>query len=469
MKTAIYIPRGQDDNTTPSLGPLYLLAVLEKNGFEIRLFDERIDGAALDKLISFKPEILGVSAVTPAFLPGLAAACKIKQLFPGTAVVFGGAHATALPKEVIKEAAVDYVLTGESEYTFLALCKKIRAGEASQSSLSEINNLYFKKEGRAFGSDRTCYLTEAEIDALPYPAFHAMDLEKYFSNTQAHGLFRRGKRILPVMSARGCPSQCTFCQRMMGEKIRARNVGSIISEIRHLAENYGIDEVYFEDDNFTAQKNRALEILEKISSIEPRLYLKFANGIRADLIDGELLKAMKKANVYSISFGIESGSKATLKKMKKNLNLEKARENVALAKSLGFLVGSNCIIGYPHETREDVLESLEFFKSLKLDSMAIVNLIPYPGTEVRKLCEAEGLLTEEAGDWNNYYFSINDPIPLIETEQLSKKQLVELVHKAYRSIYLDPKWIIKSLRHLTLKQIVKGAGTLLFGGERKVN
>lgn len=234
-----------------------------------------------------------------------------------------------------------------------------------------------------------------------------------------------------------------------------------MSEIRHLVDKYNVDEIYFEDDNFTIRHDRALDILNRIARFRPKIYVKFANGLRADLIDKEILKAMKEANVYSLSFGIESGCEATLEKMKKKLNLRRARENILLAKSMGFLVGSNCIIGYPTETAKDVQESLDFFLNLPLDSMAIVNLIPFPGTEVRAICEKEGYLTEESSNWDNYYFSINNPIPLIESPSLSKKELGNLINKAYRRMYFRPKWVLNSLKHVSLKQAVKGALRML--------
>jgi radical SAM superfamily enzyme YgiQ (UPF0313 family) len=179
------------------------------------------------------------------------------------------------------------------------------------------------------------------------------------------------------------------------------------------------------------------------------------------MVDKEVLEAMRRARAYSLSFGIESGSPATLAEMKKHLDLGKAKENVFLAKSMGFLVGANCIIGYPGETVDDITESLDFFFGLPLDSMAIVNLVPFPGTEARELCEREGYLTEAAQDWDNYYFSINRPIPLIETPQLSREELVRAVRRAYRRMYLRPRWLARAVGQLSPRQILHGAAIML--------
>ena len=467
MRIAFYVPPIPDENRTPQLGPLYLLAVLEQHGFEGRLFDARIDRRAFSQLLDFKPEVVGVSAVTPGYLGGLSVAKKLKEVLPDVPIVFGGPHPTSLPREVAAEPAVDYVVVGEGEVTFLDLCLRLRDRETSPASLREVKNLVFKEGLEIISTDRLPYLSSEDLDALPWPAFHRMDLDSYFSGTQAHGLFKRGKRVLPLMSTRGCPFACTFCCRVMGRKIRSRSVDAVMAEVSFLVEHYGIDELYFEDDNFTVQWDRALEILGLLAALKPPLYLKFANGIRADLVDKEMLAAMKKAGVYSLSFGIESGCETTLQKMKKRLDLHKARENVLLAKSMGFLVGANCIIGYPGETASDIQESLNFFFSLPLDSMAIVNLVPFPGTEARAICEKNGWLTPEASNWDRYFFSLNNPHVLIDTPFLAREEVIRLIRQAYRRMYLRPRFFLTALKHLSWGQWLKGAGVLLgFGQDR---
>ena len=247
---------------------------------------------------------------------------------------------------------------------------------------------------------------------------------------------------------------------MMGFKIRYRDPELLKNEILSMVRKYELDEIYFEDDNFTANKSRAHAILDSLIELNLGINFKFANGIRADGLDREILEKMKKAGCYTISLGIESGSSRVLKMMKKNLSLEKVIENVRLAKSMGYLVGANCIIGYPGETYEDIEESLDFFKNLGLDSMALVNLIPFPGTEVRKICEEKNWLTPEASDWNNYIFDVRKPRVLIETEVLSKETVRHTINKAYRKMYLNPKRIYKLLRHSKTKILFDGIRTM---------
>jgi radical SAM superfamily enzyme YgiQ (UPF0313 family) len=132
-----------------------------------------------------------------------------------------------------------------------------------------------------------------------------------------------------------------------------------------------------------------------------------------------------------------------------------------MIKSHGFLIGANMIIGYPGETEEDIWESYNFFQSLNLDSVAVVNLIPFPGTVVRKVCEEHGYLTDEANSWDNYYFDIKNPKILIETEYLSKQQLRNILKKIFFKFYTNPRRMITLLENMQLSDIIAGAKMMI--------
>ncbi len=455
MKIALLQPHVPDLNTTPPLGPLYLAAVLEQAGFEVFLFDERIEKDVIRKIISFAPDLIGITAVTSAYLRGLAVANEIKTRFPAIKVVFGGPHPTALPEAVLAESIVDYVIIGEGEHALLSLCQAVRDRDESDHRLRMLKNIVYRGSAGELHLPETKFLCDAELDHLPYAAFYLMNLENYFKGSQLHGIYQKGLRVLPIMTARGCPSRCTFCCRVMGNKIRKRSIDNVAAEIEYLLGKYHIDELYIEDDNFTIDKQRALSIMDIIKKSKLK-YLKFANGVNVNQVDEELLAKMKEAKVYSVSFGIESGCSATLQKMNKHIDLVRARELILYAKSLGLLVGANCIIGYPGETQNDIRVSREYFSRLPLDSMAIVNLVPFPGTRVRQICEEKGYLTPQAKNWNNYFFSINNPIPLVSTPTLSSQELIKEVKNAYRKMYFNIFWVLKAVKNLSLNKIWMG-------------
>ncbi len=205
-----------------------------------------------------------------------------------------------------------------------------------------------------------------------------------------------------------------------------------------MVKQYDVDEIFFEDDNFFADRRRAVQILGDWPTLARPPLLKFANGVRVDRLDEELLDLMKGAGVDSVSFGLESGSPATLALMKKRLDLDRVRAVVDLVKRKGLRVGGNCILGYPGETLATLRESVDYLRSLDLDSSAIVNLIPFPGTEARALCEQNGWLTPAAAEHGNYYFRFWDPIPLVATPSLSAQGLRREMRRAYRRLYLRP-------------------------------
>jgi anaerobic magnesium-protoporphyrin IX monomethyl ester cyclase len=458
-RLAFIQPMINDGNFTPPIGMLIMSAIMENNGWEVCYFDERLGHDVIKLLVDFKPSIVGISAVTPSVLRGRELADEIKKVLPETFIVFGGPHPTSMPEEVAGWDSVDFVVVGEGEHALSDLCQWFLSGK-EPSELSKIPNLCYKINGNVVHNEIHSFLLPQELDLLPMPAFHILDIEQIFRKTR-HGLFQKGNRILPIMGSRGCPNRCTFCCRMMGYKIRYRDTKLLINEIETMVKRYNLDEIYFEDDNFTVNQQRALDILNSLIERDLGVYIKFANGIRADAVNAEILDRMKKAGCYSISFGIESGSPRVLNMMRKNLSLDKARENVKLAKSMGLLVGSNCIIGYPGETVSDIDESLDYFLSLDLDSMAVVNLIPFPGTEVRRICEENGYLTPEAKNWNNYIFDIDKPRILIETELMDRATLLYTLNRAYRKIYLNPRKVLKILTHMKPKEIIKGSKMML--------
>lgn len=445
MKVALIQPKIPDGNYLPSMGILYIATLLEKNGFDVRVFDENYDAGIIEGIKKFSPDIAGLTAVTAAVKRARYIASEIKRSLSGRIVtVLGGAHPSAMPEESASFEGVDFVVFGEGEYTMLELCKYVRDGERFDS-LNDMPNLCFKTSDGVQKTKRSRFLTGEEIDRLPYPAFHLLDLERVFS-ISVHGLFAMGRRILPIMTARGCPSLCTFCCRMMGYNLRERSVEGVIEEIKFMKRTYSIDELYIEDDNFCNNKARAIKILDEIIKARLGIYIKFANGLRADSVDEELLSKIKEAGGYWVGFGIESGSKQVLKLMNKNLDLDLSARNVRAAKRAGFFVGSNMIVGYPGETRDDLRESLRYFQRLGLDSCAIVNLIPFPKTPVRALCEKNGYLTEAAKDYDNYYFRVFNSNILVETPHLKEAAARRFIRLFFIRFYLRPDRFYRVLR-----------------------
>lgn len=450
-RIALVQPKIPDGNYLPSLGLLYIAAVLEKNGFTVRIFDQGQKPDVIKDILAFQPDLVGITSVTASINRAFRLAAEVKAVFPNVKVAIGGSHATACPYETIENPHVDFVFKGEGEYPMLNLALALKKGGALDD-IQQVESLFFKLDGKTKKNKEAEDLSGHELDGLPYPAFHLLDLDYVFGSS-THGLFSKGQRVLPLMTARGCPQTCTFCCRLMGFDLRERSVQNVMTEIEFLVRTHNIDELYFEDDDFTNNKPRALEILRAIKKADLGLSIKFANGLRADMVDEELLIAMKEAGAYWVGFGIESGSQKVLNIMKKNLDLEVAKKNVALAKQQGFFVGANCIVGYPGETKSDIKESVAFFHNLGLDSCAIVPLVPFPRTALHGLCKQKGYLTSHADNYDNYYFKIFNPKILVVTSAVSANELRRYIKLFYISFYLHPKRLFRVLLFMFNKAV----------------
>ena len=458
LNVCLLMPKIEDNNLTPPLGLLYIASILEEEGHHVSFFDARIDASVIEKIVESKPDVIGVTAVTPSFRSGVEIASAVKKSLPNTNVVFGGPHPSTLPEDTLTYPAVDFVVLGEGEFAMKELCRVIEYG----GDLSSVENICYLENGEYKSNGLTHILSEEELNKIPFPAFHLLEIEKYFREDKSYGVFLKSSRNLPIISSRGCPSACTFCRRMMGARFRARSPESVLSELEYLVKEFNVKEVHFVDDNFTHDRERAVKILDGILERDICVAIKFPNGMRADRTDLDLFYRMKKSGVYSIGFGVESGSPRILKLMHKDITLERVTEAIVNAKKAGLLVSAGFIIGYPGETKDDIMKTIDYALSVPLDSASIITLVPFPGTVVRKICEEKGYLTEEARDWNNYIFVRNKPFNLLQTEYLTFKDIKEYTALFHRRFYLRPSYMLRMLRVLNFTQIIRGIKTVFF-------
>jgi len=451
-KIAFVQPRIPDGNYLPNLGIMILASVLLKEGYEVKIFDENIHDDIENAILEYSPDIIGFTCVTAAIDNAARTAAIFKNKLSKVIIVVGGPHLSAVPKETFENyVSFDYGFVGEAEVSFLRFCEEFFYGNGKTD---HIPGLVYRNKNVVFVNRAENFLEDITLDQLPFPAWHLLPMEEIFSKT-THGLFSRGKRIMPVMTTRGCPNYCGFCCRVMGFKFRKQSLDKVLAEVQWLYDTYKIDEIYFEDDTFTQDPERAHALLDGIISLKLPIYVKFANGLRADKVDRLLLEKMKAAGVYWVGFGIESGSMHTQKLMRKFLDLELAAKNVKLAKQMGFKVGSNCIIGYPGETLKSIKDSIAYFLKLHLDSFAVVTCVPFPGTTAWQVCEKNSWFTDRAKKYENYWFEVFKVTPLIETPYLTAKDLSRAIFWVYvRFYFLNPKRLFLVARLVIKKKVV---------------
>ena len=412
------------------LGLAYIAAVVENAGYKVRIVDGLLAGidsgerpygdgmlrygleddqiAAI--LRSERPDVVGISCLfSNKDLDMRLAARLVKQVLPEATVVVGGVHPTALGTKLLEEeAAIDYIVLGEGEKTFLDLIRVLEG----KGDVSSLDGIVYREGGLPVLVPKTSFL--ADLNSLPLPARHLLDMRAYLGRASAHSGYKQ-KPFASVVSSRGCPAKCTFCaiELLWGKTPRFRSSASVLDEIEFLVRQYGVREIHFEDDNLTSDKQRALEIFDGLVRRKLGLSWTVPSGLAIYSLDEELLEAMAASGCYSISLAVESGDQEVLNTlMRKPSRLERVKPLVDKARSLGMKTKGFFILGFPGETKRSMQRTVEFAKSLDLDWALFFPATPLIGTKLYETCKAKHYLKDELVDFSRSFYVGN-----IETDQ----------------------------------------------------
>ena len=418
------------------LGLLYLHSSLKKKRpqDDVHILDcvaEGLDIATLtDRVSRIKPDIIGITVLTFQLVEVYRCAAAIKKHLPETLMVFGGPHAHLFPVEVLLNANVDYVLTGEGENSFPLLIDNIEQG----ADLSDVPGLFFRDSNGKTVRGRPPVFVK-DLDELPPPVFNVIPMDRY-SSVMDNGL------TAMLITSRGCPFHCVYCDRPhMGNAYRTHSPKRIIEDILR-AREFGARSFQIFDDTFTLKKSRIFEICKLI--VGKNLDINFSVRARVNSVNEELLKALKHAGCRRISFGVEAGSNRMLKALRKDTTVEEVLLAFQLCKKIGIDTLADFIIGGPGQTRSDVEDTTNFSIKLDPDYVQFTIMTPFPGTELYRMGIANGLIKTDY--WREF---ANNPTKNFETpvweEHLSRSELLDLFSQAYQRFYRRPKYIIREL------------------------
>ncbi|HUS87847.1 MAG TPA: radical SAM protein [Desulfosporosinus sp.] len=246
------------------------------------------------------------------------------------------------------------------------------------------------------------------------------------------------------MSSRGCPFQCSFCvaSQMFGAKFRGRSPKNVVDELEWLKNEYGAEGVSFHDDSLTLDRKRIIDICDEI--ISRQIGVPWGCQTRVDTVSKEILAKMKKANCDEISFGVESGCQRILDAVGKKVSVEQCEKAVKWAKEEGLYVAVSTIIGYPGETKESMMQTLDLMRRIDPDDAWLCIATPYPGTELRILIEKMGW--KMTNDWTLY----NAMNPVFENPLVSAEEMREMRRIFYNNLY-TPGYVFRQLVKGSLK------------------
>ena len=423
----------------PPLGLLYVGSVLKREGHEIKLVDIDIEDISPDRfnniLEKFSPDVVGVTCTTPTVNDALKWAGAVKRHNENIQVILGGVHPTIAPEEVAGHADVDIVVIGEAEETVKELFRQL---SSSYIDLRGVKGISYKSGGRVVTNEPRPFIDD--LDSIPFPD---------------RGLLARPGAYLPpdaiklpvasIMTSRGCPGGCTFCctKNIFSKRFRARSVKNIMEEINQLVKNEKVKEIHIIDDVFTLDKKRTLEFCGEVKKQGLELDFQFINGLRADFVDEDILKALKSIGVKTVGYGVETGNEEILKNIKKNIPLGITRKAFRLSKKLGFETWAFLIFGLPGETELTIRQTIDFTKELNPDFAKFLILKPYPGSEVFEQLKKKNLILNMNYDFYGVYTGPIHRLPGLEPEKMTYWQ-----KRAFREFYLRPSKILFNLKRI---------------------
>lgn len=421
--------------TMPPIGLAYLAAVIESRGHSARIIDANKEGISWEEIagyVSRKPDFIGITANILTIKIAVLYAEALKKAYPRAQILFGGPQVSVMGQALLeKYPIVDALVIGEGETTIAELAERI----GKKDVYAGVPGVIFQNDSKIVNNGPRPLI--ADIDLIPRPAYHLLPhLSSYRTRSRAYP-------VGYVFTSRGCPAACTFCYRNFGSKWRARSPENVIEEITFLREEYGIRQLDIMDDNFSFDVDRAHRILEMIIAKRWNLKINLQFGVRIHSLNRDLLNIMKKAGVFKLGFGIESGDEAMLKRIKKGLDLDRAIEIVRMARSLGMVTHGYFIIGFPRDSPETMQRTIDFAKRLDPHYASFAICTPMPGTEMYNDIARNGVFLEDVSEGIDeglfalkVFFQYGDTKP---------EQVRQYCERAWKEFYSRPKKIIDVL------------------------
>lgn len=443
-KVVLLNPRNTIENdcikrlVTP-LGLLYIAAALEEGGFDVSVVDAVAEGYDNEmhhneyityglsndeikkRIIRESPDAVGITGTFSYQESQIYEIARlVKSVDSKIIVLVGGIHPSLFPRKTLEECnEIDFVVMKEGEYRTLNLLNAINKNESYENH----DGLAFRSERGIIVNPATSYIKN--IDDLPLPARHLIDMEKYIRINKQANPFSKRPRVERMITSRGCPFSCRFCAgSAYWGNFRMRSVENIAKELGVLRDKYNIQEIHFSDDNLTINKRKVMELF-KVMKEQFDFVWCCPSGVMMSALDEEMIKAMAESGCYQLTFSPESGNPRVLREIiNKPFDLSIVKPTVQLAYKYGIDLHSNFIVGMPGETKEEMLQTFEFAKEAGFRSAAFFIAVPYAGTPLYEQCKERGWLSKDhsTADFKhaNIIIKETDPEYVMSREELTK-------------------------------------------------
>ena len=432
-------------NSVP-LGLLYLAAVLRAEGHQVGLLDAAAEGldtrVALERILAWNPHVVGFTSTTVGFSDALALVRALKGARPRVPTLLGGVHATLSTEDALRDPALDLGVLGEGEQTVVELARFFQG----RGDLADIRGLAWRQ------GDGTLHRTAPrpklmDLDSLPFPAQDLPPPGQY----QPLPVDENGLPKYTLLTSRGCPHQCVFCQGA-GSAYRSHGTGRIVDELQQLVQVYGARDVAFIDSLFCFSAARVSAICEEI--LRRDLRVSWTCSTRVDVLEPDLLRLMARAGCWRIRMGIESGSDRVLRFITKRVTTDRVRQVVGWAAQAGIRTKGFFILGHLVDDAASIEETIRFGCSLPLHDITVQLNTILPATRQWELFHQQpdryGRLVSE-GSAEAHFWE-----PTFVPWGLEPDELADFQRRFYRRFYLRPGTAWRHLRSIhTGRDVVK--------------
>jgi len=318
-------------------------------------------------LATFKPDMVGIRALSFAKEAFKLVSDKIRELRPDIPIMGGGAFASTAYSDILSDGQIDVAVIGEGEETFVELI----------SHFSRCNTIPVNIKGTAVIENGVIKVNPLrpyiqDLDSIPFPDYNFVNLKDYVGiKNQA---LQDDSKCVFIMGTRGCHYDCFFCHQIFGRRIRRRSAANIVAEMREHVEKRNVDNFVFVDDTFNVPMPEAKETLSLIIKELPKVKLNFPNGLRADHIDEELLDLFEKAGTVEIALAVETAVPRLQKFIGKHMDIQKAEKAIHEA-SKRFVTRTLFMVGFPTETYEEAMETIKFAESFEYVAQPMLSVL----------------------------------------------------------------------------------------------